>query len=263
MTILWGDTGLISYGTLREISFSYPTMRETSNLSITLPTTEPVIPQISYIVQQDDLVTFSGMSPISYDIIPILYVNGQIGSVSTTLNYRMLLNDVSIVQSSSTNQSANAYFTYTFHRYLPVNVGDKISISIWSNQADTVLNYHSFTTLLTRMQLAPMNALLKDVKYGVGIAQPTYAQSPTPVFVASTQSYLVLPSNLVSSAITMVINPTNSYTMYAMMQDPTYKSGRINYGDAINSVTIALDPANKFRPYRNWMPTTISFREIR
>lgn len=262
MTILWGDTGKVSLGTLKETTFIYPPMQETPGLNIVLPTTEPATPQISYTVQESDLVTFEGNMPLSYDIIPILYVNGKIGAATATLNYRLLLNGATIIQSTNTNQTANNFFTYTAGRYMVVKVGDVISMSLWANQPDVVVNYHSFTTIVTRLQLAPMNTILKEVKFGVGAAMPNTTQHPTPLFTASTQSYISLPSDNGISAINVIINATQSVIMYAMMQHPTYKIGRANYGDTSSSVLISIDPTNKFRPYKNWMPTTITFREI-
>lgn len=262
MAILWGDTGKVSYGTYRETTFSYPTMKETTGLNIVLPSLEPEISQISYTVQESDLISFSGNIPSAYDIVPLMYICGKIGVASATINYRLLVNGVSIIQSNHANQTANNYFTYTIGRYVVVKVGDIISVSLWSNQPDVVVNYHCFTTSVTRIQLAPINAILKDVKFGVATIQPNPTQCPVPYNTASTQPFVNLPSNLTSSSISIVNSISSSYTMYALMQDPIYKIGRCSYGDTSNGVVIINNASSKFQPYRNYMPTTISFREI-
>lgn len=264
MTVLWGDTGKVSQGTLKEISFNYPETREQTAIGLTLPTTEPGTPQISYTVQESDLITFSNMTPLDYVIVPLLYAAGKIGAAAATLNYRMAVNGVSQVQSNNAGIVANNYYTYTVSRYAPVQVGDVVTFSLWANQPDVTLDYTAFTTVVTRMQLAPIGAILKDVKFGVGVAFPVAtAQAPTPINIVSTQPVVCVPSNNVSSSITVVNSSSISYTMYALIQDPLYKVARSSYGDTINAVNLSASSAvNKFAYYRNWMPTTISFREI-
>lgn len=264
MTVLHGDTGRVSFGTFKETTINYPsTMQQMVGMGLVLPTSEPATPQITYTVQASDIPTFSGHTPFSYDIVPLLYACGKNSTVSTTINFRMKINDVSINNGNNSSQTANFFYTYTVSRYAPVQVGDVVSFSLWSTQSDVTLDYSCFTTAVTRMQLAPMGAILKDVKFAVGVAYPTpTAQAPTPTFPASTQPFLTLPSTNGVSAINTVVSSSVQHTMYALIQDPLYKIGRCSYGDSINSITIAINATNKFTYYRNWMPTTISFREI-
>lgn len=264
MTVLYGDTGKVSYGTLKETTINYPPiLQEMVNMGLILPTSEPATPQISFTVQESDIPTFSGHAPFSYSIVPLLYACGKNSTVSTTLNFRMKINDVSINNGNNSGQSANFFYTYTVNRYAPVQVGDVVSFSLWSPQSDVTLDYACFTTTITRMQLAPMEAILKDVKFGVGFAYPTpTAQAPTPTMAASTQPFVNLPSTNVGSSINVVTSSSVQHTMYALIQDPAFKIGRCSYGDTMNTIAIALNVSNKFMYYRNWMPTTISFREI-
>jgi hypothetical protein len=259
LTVLWGDTGKVAYGTNKSIGITCATPRETlltSGSTLTLPTTEPGTPQISFTVQTSDLPAFSGMKPLNQSYTPLVYVGGKIGVSSTNLSYRILVNGVSQVQSSNNTLGANLFWTYSFTRYYPINVGDVISVSLWSSQADTVLDYYALSVQPTRMQLTKNSVIMSNVAFGTGATVPNLTQG---VPVAQTVgAFLVMAT---PSASFNISNPTAG-TVPACMQDLTYQTGRVTYSDSFNSTTIQTHATN--RPYytRNYIPATISFREI-
>lgn len=256
MTVLWGDTGKIAYGSLKTTTITLPTARETPITQVTLPTTEPGIPQISYTVQASDLATFSGNIPKSVVHVPFVFATGKIGAASTIINYRILLNGVSQAQGGSVSVAAGLYYTIEQLRYIPVNVGDVITVSLWSSQADTTFNYHAFTTCYTRPQLTKPGTILKDVTYNA-TGFPTLTQAPSPIAVSTQQNFLPYPYPGNSAGIGSGVS-----TFGALVQDSTYYMGRANYGDSNNNYQISSHATNQTNYPKNFMPTSISFREI-
>lgn len=258
MSLLIGDTGKVAFGTLKTTNITLPTVRETPITQVTLPTTEPGTPQISYTVQSSDLAIFSGNVPSSVVHVPFVYSTGQAGASATIISYRILLNGASQSTGSSSSITAGQYYTIEQMRYIPVNVGDVITVSLWSNQADTTFNYHAFTTCYTRIQLTKPGVVLKDVSYGGITALPILTQGPTPIAVASTQNPVIYPTNNVSTSVPVGTN----LTFGALTQDPTYNLLRCNYGDSTNNYQLGTHATNKTQYHRNNIFTQITFREV-
>lgn len=256
MTVLLGDTGKVSYGTLKQTSITLPTARETT-VSLTLPTTEPGSPQISYTVQSTDVATFSGNVPQSVQNIPLIFACGRIGAAASVISYRILINGASQVQASLASTASGLYYTINFARYIQVNVGDVVTVSLWSSQADTTFVYHAFTTGWTRMQLTKTGVILKDVVYGAGASFPTLSTAPAPISAGSSQTFTIT----VSTTGTTTTGATAG-TFPALVQDATNAMGRQFYGDVNNIVQLNTHATNQTNYVRNFMPPSISFREV-
>lgn len=260
MTVLLGDTGKVAYGTFKTTNITLPNLRENPALGLTLPTTEPGTPQISYTVQDSDLATFSGTVPMSVKNVPILYVSGRVGASSTTINYRLSVNGTSKVQSNNANAAASSYFTYSFAKYIPVSVGDVVTVSLWSNQTDTSIVYSAFSTNPTRLQLSKGTTILKDVAYGAIITPPSPTQAPTPTTIQSTGSCAIYPSTTIS----LSLNIGAACVFPALVQETTngYYLLRCSNADQFDQVLIVTHATNQFTYYRNNFPSSISFREV-
>lgn len=261
MTVLWGDTGRVVYGASKQSTLNLPTPRENPNLGLTLPTAEPGTAQISYTVQASDLVGFSGQGAKTVTNLPLVYASGKIGAAATTISYRISINGTSQYQSNTASLTAAYYYTITFCKYLSVNVGDVVTVSMWSSQADTSLVYTAFTTCATRPLITKAGTILSNVAYATGTAFPTFSQNPTPTAVSSTQAWVAVTNT--AGTGTNVSNP-NAATFPAMTPDSSgpYYMGRCYYGDAFNSVNVSTHATNQFYPVKNYMPATITFREI-
>lgn len=256
MSVTRGDTGGIKYGQLKTVNITYPTPRESNISAITLPTTEPGSPQISYTVQSSDLAVFS-RRPISVSNIPLVYIGGQIGAASTNVSYRLLVNGVSQATGSASSITANYYFNLEPFFYIPINVGDVVTVNLWSNQTDTIVNYQAFTTIPSRFKLTTEGIALSNVSYTVTTTFPTLTQAPTPINVSYTQVfYNYLSSNLNYSM------QNSTYQFSALVQDATYGFGRISYGDNYSLLQSTSSATNKTNYHKNYMPSSISFREI-
>lgn len=258
MTVLLGDTGKVAHGTLKQTNITLPTPRETTGVGLTLPTTEPGTPQISYTVQASDLATFSG-NPLGVQHIPVIYAAGRIGAATTTINYRISVNGASQFQSNNANIAANNYYTHSFFRYVPLSVLDVVTVSLWSSQADTTLVYHAFTTCWTRPQLTKSGTIVKDVAYAASTAFPTLTLQPTPSAVSGTNGFKALPTNLSTVGLSFT---AAAITISAMIPDATAGFGKCSNGDDSNFVQFASHATNQFSQFKNNMPASISFRDV-
>jgi hypothetical protein len=262
MTTLWGDTGKMAFGPLKQTTILFPTPREVTGMGLTLPTTKPGTPQLSFTVQASDFADFSGLKPITNQNVPLVYACGKIGAAASIISYDIQVNGVSLASASSASSAANLYYTYTIGRYANLSIGDVVTVFLWSNQTDTTLVYSAFTTCPSRMQFTKGNTILKDVTYGTGTAFPTLSSAPTPTAVVTTQPFVVYPSNVNTGF--NVSNPT--ITLFqSLVQDLTigpYYTGRSNYGDTTNTVFLQTHATNQSFYVKNYMPSTISFREV-
>lgn len=256
MPKIYRDRGKSEVGSLKTTNITLPTVRETPISQITLPTSEPATPQISYTVQLSDLAVFTGNMPRSVVHVPFLFATGKIGATSTVIFFRVLVNGVSQAQGGSINIGAGLYYTLNQMRYIPVNVGDVITYSLWSNQTDTTFNYHAFTTCPTRMQLTKPGTVLSNVTFNT-VAFPTLTQAPAPIALSTQQNFLPFPAQGVSAPISL-----GATTFGAIVQDSTYYMGRSNFGDSNNNYNLGTHATNQTNYPKNIIPTTISFREM-
>lgn len=260
MTILWGDTGKVTYGAYKQATITLPTPRETPITSVNLPTTEPGTAQISYTVQSSDFSSFSGQQPLNIQYVPFIFACGKTGAAATVISYRISLNGVSQATGALSSIAANNFYTVNVGKYIKVNVGDVVTLSLWSNQSDTTFVYHAFTTLFTRLQLSKPSNILTNVTFGSMIAFPTLTQAPSPQGNAgSPQPTLIYPTSSTSISMSNV-----GFTFPALTQEQTngYQLMRSSYGDSNNSVGAGNSTTNQTNMWKNYLPTTISFREI-
>jgi hypothetical protein len=87
MTTLWGDTGKMAFGPLKQTTILFPTPREITGMGLTLPTTKPSTPQLSFTVQASDFADFSGLKPITNQNVPLVYACGKIGAAASIISY--------------------------------------------------------------------------------------------------------------------------------------------------------------------------------
>lgn len=256
MTVLYGDSGKVAYGALKQFTLALPTPRETS-VSITLPTTEPGTAQIAYTVQDADLASFSGNKSM-LTATPYVVACGKIGAAATTLNYRLLVNGASQVQASNASVTAGNFYTYTFLRFINVSPSDLVEVKLWSNQADTTLVYHAFTTLWTRPQPTKAGTILKDVTYGTSTAFPTLATPPTPAVVVAQQFGVVS----IASNISPQLPNTSAVTITSLIPDVNFGIIRSGYGDQIATVQFQNSATNQCQYFKNNYSSSITFREV-
>lgn len=257
MTVQWGDTGKVAFGTLKTFNITFATPRETliGTPVSSLPTTNPGTPQITITIQSSDLPTISPNS-ISQKYTALLFIGGKnTDAASQTINYQCFKNGVAVSGATGSQLVPSGQFwTHTHYRFFDVQVGDVLGVSLWCTNANMNYDYYALSIFPTQMNLGK-SYINKDVSLS-GYNNPVLS-SGTPS--RRVQDYLyVFPCNLTSISI----KPTGNTVFGALSWNSSYFLGRVGYGDNFTGTDNIAHATN--RPYysMNTLPTTISFREI-
>lgn len=259
MTIQWGDTGRVAYGPLKTFNITLATPRETLlGTPLALQSTEPTSGQNGYVsltIQQSDMPTITP-SPISLKYTAILFVGGKnTDAASQSVSYHLYKNGTAVAAASSqTGIASNNFWTQQHARFFDVQVGDVLTVALYSPSANVNYDYSALMVMPTQMNLGKAY-LNKDVNYS-NYLQPTLTQGTASVQL--NQSFNFYPSDTNSLNLQTAVNVNYG----ALRWNQSYYSGRVQMGD--NNVTSATLTHATSRPYyaRNTLPGTISFREI-
>lgn len=255
MTVLWGDTGKVSLGTLKKFDITLATPRETLlGTPVALPTTQPGTPQISLTVGGSDLPTISP-SPISTSYTAMVYTGGRnTDAASQTVNYQIYKNGSSVATGSQTGLVSNNYWTHNYPSFFGIVDGDVITVSLWATSVNVNYDYYAIIIMPTRIQLAPPNVILKDLYYG-GFSIPTLTMGTPSTY--TTGSWKITPSS-----IGTMFDLSIATTFPAYISHATYGLGRTDQGDATTSVGIQTNTTNRPRYATNRVANSITFREV-
>lgn len=248
---------------LHVLNITYQSPQETlQGTPTTLPTSEPTAgnEQVSYTVASGDLPTFSGSTPVSKIWIAAVYAAGKTATAAT-ISWRMKRNGTNVA-TGSTAVAANTYYTLSsfFSGTLMVGiaVGDVLTISLWSNQADSNWDYNAY-------QIQPSRAIVSNVTFKQTLCQVAFTLSlmtlslGNPSVQATSNVYFRIgttssPYGAVSGSQTV-----NSYTM--LTGCGVFIIGQ---GDQSNSNGGAINVSATYRPYylQSRIPTSISWRYL-
>lgn len=258
MTIQWGDTGRVATGALKNFNITLATPRETLNGTPTaLPSTNPgsASAQAAFTVQTSDLPIISP-SPISTLYTALVYIGGKnTDAASQTVNYQCYKNGVAVPGANgSQSVPSNNFWTQTHYRFPSVAVGDTLSVSVWSVSANVNFDYIAFIVLPNQMNLGKAY-LNKDVTYTIP-QRPILSLGAPNIRVSS--YFAIYPCD----ATTQSISPSNTVKFGGLSWNTTYFAGRVNAGD-LNTGSDAVSSATA-RPFysTNYIPSSISFREV-
>jgi hypothetical protein len=227
------------------LTFTYPDVQETTITPETLPTTEPTDPQISYTVEQSDLVQLS-FNVFQRIEVALLNASGQFITAGT-LNYRMVKNGSS-VKTGSFAVSANYYYRLGCYFY-NVAVGDVLGIKLWSSVADSNWDMKTFWMDVTRIN--PLNKPRR--LYNVEVAASVQRYSGA----GGTLNYYLV-DNFYSAIVT-------AFTIPLWYPAATYGMFRVSRGDTINpnGIESATGSTRPDRKGGNYVPSQIIFRGLR
>jgi hypothetical protein len=238
---------------LKTLNITYRTPQETLlGTPATLPTSEPIMPQISYTVASNDLPTFN-ISPYQKKWVAIVVGAGK--AVTAAIIYLRMKKNGASVSTSSNSVSANYFYTYECFFY-DVNVGDVLELALWSNQADSKWDYKAYQILFSRLILLNKPRLLSPCNFAAFTTQPALTLGNP-----YSNYYYFLPYHC-----DQVLPSITSYTSYDFLYPKdTYGMFRLGYGDYLfANVSLFLTSAT-YRPnyYRNYVPTQIIMRGIK
>lgn len=265
MTILTGDSGLVSVGPLKTFDTTV-SPRETllaSGSEISLPTADPGTNQVSFTIQSTDLPTITPL-PLSTKYTAFLIVAGKntsAGAATVTYSlYKTPSGGSSASVVTGQNQAgiaASNFWTQTHYRFFDVQVGDTLEVRLWANVAGVNLDYYSILILPTRMQLSRASCLI-DVTYTIQDPLSLYTKG-SPVS-GSVQGILVQISGTSIFNINISANLVIPFLPYS---SGTFFTGRSFWGDSQLSTTANTSATSRPTITRNQIFSKITFRELR
>lgn len=259
MTVQFSDTGKTAHGTLKSFSISLAAPNEVSMGSSTLPTTEGATNQVSFTIGSGDLPTITP-SPISMKYLAAVIVSGKCNTAAT-ISYRVFKNGSSLVTSTA-GATANQFWTHTHWRWFDVQVGDVLDVRVWSNQADTTIDYCALQIYPANIFLSPPNVILKDLNFAISstVPNPFTGAGVRATILGNSNTCILSPSNVSGAWFTLL---TSAMTIYSFMPNPTVGLLRMsNGGDTNATSTTANNNATQISIVRNGIPPAISFREV-
>ena len=253
-------------GSKKLFTITYATPRESlESTPITLPTSEPTDPQITWTVQESDLPTFS-LKPYSVKYIACVYGAGRFPTAGT-LSWRMVKNGAS-VNTGSSSVSAGYYYTVNAF-FFDVKAGDVLGLKLWSSVSDSNWDYKAIFCYPTRLFPFPLL---------------NYKQIPVNVKIWNSDSPTLFPTLTLGNptpwipnypfrgwieggdayAWTLGVTATRSFPTY--VPHSTYGMYQVwYYGDASNANTAVVQTDATYRPkyYRNYLNIKVECRPLR
>lgn len=256
MSILNGDSGLASVGTLKTFTTSLATPQETLlSTPLALPTSLPATAQVSYTLQASDFPTITP-TPLDVKYCAVVMTCGKNTSASSeTLTYQVGTNGTFTGNIGGSVVATNLFWNQSHYRWLDVAVGSLLEIKLFATSASVNLDYYALFIYPTRMKVTNC-PVVQDIEYT--FSSPTLVLG-TPVSRISAQ-LAIYPSN----ATNIFHNPnTTPFRIGAMGPHPTYQLGRINYGDWATSTDSVYHATNRPWYNANQYPSKLTFREVR
>jgi len=234
------------YSALKFLSVTYQPPQETLLVTpITLPTSEPAVPQVSYTVMSGDLPSIN-ISLYQKKYIGIVFGAGQFITAGT-LYWRMEKNGVSVATGST---AITVNYRYTVQaNFFNVTVNDVLEIALWSSVTDSNYYYKAYQIHLTR----PL------------IFEPYWIMKPLELLIIQEHPVLTLGSPFVAGRRGYTI-PHLDYSMGRFTGefygDATFPKGvlgmyQLGQGDEVNMDTaVVTQHATRCPLYnRNYTPT--------
>lgn len=261
MTILTGDTGLVSVGTLKTFNITMATPNETllaSGSEIALPTAEPAggaAGSVQITVQASDLPTIDP-TPYSTKSTAFLILSGKNTTAGAlTISYSVYKNGVSVATTTQ-SVAANNFWTHTHYRFYDVVPGDILEGRVWCATAGLNLDYYALVVYPTRMDLTK-SATVQDLNCTVVL--PTLTKGTPGASV--TGLWNIYPSNVTNAGVGLQVF-ANFPSLCIRSDLNGFATGRPTNGDVQVSSNVAVHATNHPSFARNYYPSVISFREV-
>jgi len=253
-------------GSRRLFTITYATPRESlESTPITLPTSEPTNPQITWTVLDSDLPTFS-LKPFSVKFIACVYGAGKF-TTAGTLYWRMVKNGASVANGSA-SVAANTFYTVNAF-FLDVAAGDVLGLKLWSSVSDSNWDYKALFCYPTRLFPFPTlnyKQILQDVTVWNTDSQQLYPTLSLGNPTAWVPNYPWQGYVEGGTSFAWSISQTSSLTFKYYAPHPTYGLYRAWYygdSDTANSARVQTDATYRPRYYRNYLNIKVACRSLR
>jgi hypothetical protein len=253
-------------GSKKTFTVSYATPRESLESSpITLPTSEPADPQITWTVLDSDLPVITP-KPFSVKYVACVYGAGKFVTTGT-LYWRMTKNGTSVANGSA-SIAANTFYTVNAF-FLDVLPGDVLGLKLWSSVSDSNWDYKAIFCYPTRFFPFPLlnyKQILAKVKVWNSDSPTLF---PTLTLGNPTPWNPLYPWQLWTESgtqATVLIGGTTTVTFNIFSPHATYGVYRVGYyGDVGNANTASVQTDATYRPkyYRNYLNIKVECRPLR
>jgi len=180
------------------------------------------------------------------------------GLIATPANisFKMYINDMLVNSGTRTSMSAGWYFTHNAYTGA-VNVGDRISIKLWSSQADTAYDYNAYW--VTPMGCGFPKGCIKNfsmTRSADATDLPVFTSAPTRTY--QTGCYIHAKEN---GYVSTNDNATMTSNLFKFLPSDTYKNlfFDANLGVGTQQFPYAGGTANILVITKFNYPPTISF----
>lgn len=246
---------LPQYSGLHTLTITMQTPQETlQGTPTTLPTSEPSPgnEQISYTMASGDLPAFS-IPMLSQVWVPVVVGAGKVVTAAT-ISWRIKKNGTSVATGSSA-VAAGYYYTATGYFY-SANVGDVLTMSLWSNQTDSNWDYNGYQVAFTR--LIPDKLNLYSLSFSSLTTLTPFTQG-NPINDGNNNPYFYV------SSVPYAVQFSSAMSFTFIQLNSTYGLMRLYLGDygTSNSVSLLTDATHHPANYRNNVPLTITYRYLR
>ena len=238
MSRVMGPRGPLMYSP-RTDSLTYPVPQETYDAAGTaLPTTEPVVSQIVYTVQESDLPTSTDKAA-AMKFTALLYGGGRnTGAAAATVNYRILKNGASVATSSA-SVAANNYYTISCYQLYDIKVGDTVEIRLWASAVTVDYRYKAMSVAISRyVPGGSLHQLLVNFQFLPSTTgyQVTLSQGVSPLRLSVGNAYIYIDKSTFTSNHNLAVVFGDVYRHAAFVCSQDRQFFQIQFGDYSQAV---------------------------
>lgn len=179
----------------------------------------------------------------------------EIGTSASVINYRVLKNGSSVVQTSGASAAANQVWTHTHWRTFDVVVGDVLEIRYWAVQADVTLEFYGLIAYPSQPDVSKRGTILKDLALGSLLTTPNFTTATTTV---QTGNFLIYPAPTTTASLSisgaLTLSAIIPYTLYGLFRNTSGESNAASTNQAVHATQIQIQ--------KLLFPSTITFREV-
>lgn len=265
MTIVYGDTGRNSMGTLKTLNTN-PYVNEQNLTSTALPTganasAVPASPQVSFTINTASMVpTFTGMNVVSYKSVYSLNVVGQNTFGSTQTVYYQVNKNGSSYKTGSQTIANNAYYTVSLVDGTLAN-NDQMDFYIWT-PATSGINYFYKSVICMPSSVDVGAKWMSNANYK--FTSPTAGGYLTLTGKAgnnSSGSIYVYVANGTKNSSTIDGNSTSPVVYPVISSHSTYKLSQLQY-ETTNLCSISGNSTFYPAVNQNYFVTQLSYRDL-
>jgi hypothetical protein len=257
MPVIFGTREIATIGAARTLTITYPTPREDLlEVPITIPTSEPGSPQITWTILEADMPALSGAALTDITPIPAFFVGGTNDTTTPNVHYARLFKNGVEVGFTDRECDGEIFWTYSLYEFAGVAPGDVITLKLWADAEGLTYDYTALAVMVSRPNIAEDGDILFNVAY-TGVTQYPSLTLGDPSMYSITNDFLVT-----SGPFALALAVSGDRTFGVISFDASFAFLFIlAFGDPLNVTTSVLALSDTTRPYyaTNKVPTAVDW----